>query len=135
MPKAPFFSRCHSATAGCRARRILRAKTLASFCLAILLITLNANAAWAASVKGLVGYWPFQEGMGAVTRDFSGNDNSGSLVNGPAWSVGKLGYGLSFNGVDQYVEIPHSDSLNITKELTVSTWIYNKGSADSGLVD
>ncbi|HNR81513.1 MAG TPA: hypothetical protein PKK37_03685, partial [Candidatus Pacearchaeota archaeon] len=33
--------------------------------------------------RGLVGYWSFDEGDGTVARDASGNNNHGTLTNGP----------------------------------------------------
>ncbi|MBD3365719.1 hypothetical protein GF360_00005, partial [candidate division WWE3 bacterium] len=68
-----------------------------------------------------VGEWLFDEGTGTTAYDSSGNGNDGTLTNGPVWSAGKVGKGLSFDGSDDYVE---SDSPGIigTGELTVSTW-------------
>ena len=45
---------------------------------------------------GLVGYWKFDEGLGGTASDSSGNGNAGALTNGPAWTSGKVGQGLSF---------------------------------------
>ena len=36
------------------------------------------------SENGLVGYWPFNEGLGNITNDFSGNNNHG-IINGATW--------------------------------------------------
>ncbi len=134
MPKS-LFSACHRVPERSLARPTDGAKKLVSFYLAILLLALTANSALAASVKGLVGYWPFHEGVGTITKDFSGDENTGALINEPAWHDGKFGYSLSFNGSDQYVEIPHADSLNAVKELTVSAWIHNRMVADSRLLE
>jgi len=81
--------------------------------------------------KGLVGYWSFDEGSGNIAYDASGNGNHGTIY-GAKWSQGALapsksgafGTGLSFDGVDDYVEVPDSASLDITKEVTVEAWIY-----------
>lgn len=35
---------------------------------------------------GLIGHWRFDEGQGSVAYDSSGNNNHGTLVNGPQWS-------------------------------------------------
>lgn len=37
--------------------------------------------------SGVVGHWRFDEADGLVANDSSGNDNHGTLVNGPAWST------------------------------------------------
>jgi Tol biopolymer transport system component len=39
------------------------------------------------------------------------------------------GTALYFDGVDDYVEIPDSDSLNPTNEITISFWVYHNGYA------
>jgi len=70
-----------------------------------------------------------------TATDLSGNGNTGVLVNEPTWTTGRLGSALSFDGVDDYVEIAHSDSLNLTTELTVSAWVYNHGTYDPLLQD
>jgi len=46
------------------------------------------------SEEGLVGYWPFNEGSGNQTNDFSGNDNHGT-INGATW----IGAGAPIGGV------------------------------------
>ncbi len=35
---------------------------------------------------GLIGYWPMNEGQGLSTADLSGNDNTGTLEQGPTWT-------------------------------------------------
>jgi len=40
---------------------------------------------------------------------------------------GTFGKALSFDGVDDYVEVPDSASLNPTEEITVMGWFYLKG--------
>ena len=71
----------------------------------------------------LVAYYPLDEGSGTVAKDFSGNGNDGNLVNGPTWVDGKYGKALSFDGVDDYVEVPDSLSLN-PKSITIEFWVY-----------
>jgi hypothetical protein len=48
---------------------------------------------------GLVGHWKFDEGSGITAGDSSGNNNTGTLTNGPTWTTGKLGGALSFDGI------------------------------------
>ena len=75
---------------------------------------------------GLVGYWKFDEGTGTTAYDSSGNGNDGTLINGPTWVDGKLGKALSFDGIDDYVEIPDSPELKLdeSKGLTIMLWFY-----------
>ena len=58
-----------------------------------------------------------------VWQDASGNGNDGTLINfnnegSGSWTE----EGLSFNGVDDYVEIAHSPELNIAEQMTISAW-------------
>jgi hypothetical protein len=39
----------------------------------------------------------------------------------------RIDYALNFDGVDDYVEIPSSDSLNITNAITIMGWFFWKG--------
>ncbi len=77
--------------------------------------------------RGLVGYWPLDEGTGTTTRDASGNNNTGTLTNGPTWQSGascKKGGCLSFvgEGNNQYVSC--GANLKVTSsQYTVSGWV------------
>lgn len=75
-----------------------------------------------APAGGPVGYWALDDGSGALATDGSGNGRSGTLVNGPTWTAGKLGLALAFDGLDDYVEVPHAPALN-AYPLTVAVWI------------
>jgi len=76
------------------------------------------------SPSGLVGYWKFDEGSGTYATDSSGSGNTGTLTNEPTWVDGKFGKALSFDGIDDYVQVPQSNSLDVTAEVTVETWVY-----------
>jgi prepilin-type N-terminal cleavage/methylation domain-containing protein len=75
-----------------------------------------------------IGGWNLDEGSGlSVVDSLSGYLNNGTLTNGVAWSTdtpsGK-GYSLSFDGVDDYVNIGNKDSLQMgTGAVTVEHWI------------
>jgi hypothetical protein len=71
--------------------------------------------------SGLVGWWSFNEGTGTIARDSSGNGNSGSK-SGATWVTGKYDQALSFNGIDNYVSIPHNSILSGSKNFTVEAW-------------
>ena len=53
---------------------------------------------------GLVAYWKLDEGEGTMAKDSSGNNNDGTLKNGPQWVEGKVGMALEFDGNDDYVD-------------------------------
>ena len=73
--------------------------------------------------KSLVGYWPFDEGSGNIAYDLSGNNNHGTLYNGPQWVDGKVGKALSFDGVDDYVQAGANGIPISNLERTLVAWI------------
>ena len=79
--------------------------------------------------KGLVGYWSFDEGSGTVVYDYSGNNNHGTLTNGPTWTQGKVGGALSFDGVNDYVNVPDAPTLRITGDITIVFWMNKRSEA------
>jgi hypothetical protein len=72
--------------------------------------------------NGLVGYWKLDEGNGTIAADSSGNNNNGTLQNGPIWVDGKYVKALSFDGTDDYVSIGSSSSLEFSQQFTVACW-------------
>jgi hypothetical protein len=83
---------------------------------------LRSMAAIPGPTQGLVAYWAFDEGTGSTAADSSGNGYTMSLVNGPAWTAGKLGGALSFNGVNNYALVP-SLNLGTNPAVSVSLWL------------
>ncbi|OGD30828.1 hypothetical protein A2833_01375 [Candidatus Azambacteria bacterium RIFCSPHIGHO2_01_FULL_44_55] len=81
-------------------------------------------AALTGTGSGLVGYWKFDEGSGTVAADSSGNANNGTLLNGPAWTQGKINGALSFDGSDDYVNMGNASALRFenTNPFTLSAW-------------
>ena len=70
----------------------------------------------------LIGAWGFEESGGTVVYDASSNGNNGQFsANPPTRVAGTYGNELQFNGSDNAVTIPASDSLNsIAGSFTVS---------------
>jgi hypothetical protein len=68
---------------------------------------------------GLVAYWTFDEGQGALIPDHSGNGYDGTLTGGAWVSAGHFGGGLSLQRGD-YVTVPNFP--NATSSWTVSVW-------------
>ncbi len=87
----------------------------------------------------LRGLWHLKEGTGQTVADDSGNANNGTLgadatvaADDPAWQTdapgvwlasGKFGKAMSFDGVDNYVAITNSASLNPASNITLSAWV------------
>lgn len=71
----------------------------------------------------LVAYWPLDEGSGTTT-----NDSTGKLagkIRGAAWTPGKFGSALRFDGVRACVELPNTSELDRlqTGSYTLSLWV------------
>jgi len=64
---------------------------------------------------------PFSEGVGNIVRDRSLYGNRGTIY-GASWIDGKIGKGLNFNGVDNYVEVTDATSLDVAA-ITIVGWI------------
>lgn len=71
-------------------------------------------------------HWKLDEGVGITTGDASGNSNTGTLTNGPAWVAGKFGNALGFDAVNDRVVVPASSSINSpTSAITVMAWVWH----------
>ncbi|AQT69446.1 Chitinase A precursor [Anaerohalosphaera lusitana] len=86
-------------------------------------MTVNIHVNAPLLTRGLVGLWKFNEGSGSTAGDTSTKVNHGTLTNGAAWTTGVSGSGISFDGVDDYVAVDDSASLNLTGSLSVAAWI------------
>jgi len=73
--------------------------------------------------SGMVSYWKFDDALGATAFDAFGINN-GTLVNDPVWTAGQVGGALSFDGVDDYVKVLDSPSLNSLSQFTMEGWFY-----------
>jgi len=84
-----------------------------------------ATTAQAQSDAGLVAEWHFDEGSGNILKDSSGNGNDGTIY-GATWTTGISGKALSFDGVDDYVDL--GNALNFgTSDFSVEAWIKVEG--------
>jgi len=70
-----------------------------------------------------IGHWGFNEGVGMVAVDTTGNNAPAQLINGPQWSeIGKIQGSLNFDGIDDYVTLGTS-AFELSTELTVAFWM------------
>ena len=82
--------------------------------------------------EGLIAYYPFN----GNANDYSGNGNNGTVYGAQLTSDknGKHNAAYTFNGVNDFIKVPTSTSLeNFDKEITISAWIninkwFNSGS-------
>jgi len=100
--------------------------------LVLTIIALSAMicaSAYADLSEGLVSAWTFENGTAV---DVAGSNDG--IVHGATQAAGMDGYGdcLSFDGVDDYVEIPDAASLQLPEGLTVAAWINVNVSVNHG---
>ncbi len=78
-------------------------------------------------------WFPFDETAGPVAADIA-RANDGWLHHGPIPASGKVDRALTFDGVDDYLEIPDDPSLGFDPaspvDLSIAFWIKTEGSAD-----
>ena len=88
----------------------------------LFVVGLLANSSYAKlNPKTCIGMWLFDEGEGDIAADSSENGNDGEIMNGTEWVDGKFGDGLSFDGVDDFVELANQPDL--TDGFTFSAWV------------
>ncbi len=70
----------------------------------------------------LVGAYGFEESSGATVADASGRGNTGTIT-GATRTTGRNGSSLSFNGTNNSVSVPDSNSLDLTTGMTLEAWV------------
>ena len=77
-----------------------------------------SNGSASINNSGLVGYWRFENNA----FDYSGNENNGTVTGATYNLTGNFGGAYEFDGNDNWVQIPNSPSINISRSLTISLW-------------
>src|SRR5690242_20539738 len=70
---------------------------------------------------GLMAYYPFN----GNAHDESGNGNDPIFNNATLTSdrLGNANSAYSFNGIDNYIRIPNSTSLNMSNKISICAWV------------
>ena len=71
--------------------------------------------------NGLVGYWP----LDGNANDTSGNGNHGTVYGAIPTTdqAGNVNKAYSFDGANDYIQIPANALLNMTNNFTISAWV------------
>jgi len=108
-----------------KGERKMKEKLLAMIMLLMLFASVIPLSVEADGIVGNIrGLWHFDEGTGTIAYDSSGHANHGTIYGGAVWTYGKVGNALDFDGANDYVEAPDSNSLDITGKITIEAWIY-----------
>ena len=94
--------------------------------LILLVVTTSQTICRADLEDGLVAYYAFDDGSGAVLEEATGNATDGDLYLFPdddsQWVAGQIGGALEFDGIDDYVIVPECPLAETA--LSVSIWGY-----------
>jgi hypothetical protein len=77
----------------------------------------------------LISWWPAE----GDAQDIVDN-NHGALRNGATFAPGKVGQAFNLDGVNDYVEVPNSASLNPPGSFTIDAWIYPRADGNQSIV-
>ena len=76
-----------------------------------------------ASSRALVLSLGFNEASGARVVDHSGRHNNGTIHGAKRTAAGRRGRGLEFDGRHDFVSIPNSKSLELSRAMTLAAWV------------
>jgi len=79
---------------------------------------------WKFSLGKLIGWWK----LDGDVRDNSGNNHHGTIKGNPKWVTGRIGDGLKFDGVDDYVDTGYKTDIST---LTVAVWVNSPAAPSS----
>ena len=79
---------------------------------------------------GMVAWWPLDENTGLVANDIAGlQHNNGKHIGNPIPVPAKVLGGLQFDGVNDYIEVPHESEIDIdTCDFSIEGWIKTEDS-------
>lgn len=77
----------------------------------------------------MVSWWD-GDALSAITAIDIRSGNNGTLQNGATTVIGKVGNAFSFDGTNDYVNIPEQPNLKITGPMTIDAWIKTPGTGN-----
>ena len=106
----------------------MRKYKVLAMCVGFLMLA-GFNQSYAKDVidEHLILHLDFNEGSGNIVSGKSAVINDGAIHGNAKWVEGRFGKALEFDGVDDYVQVPNSESLETVNEnnaLTLEAWAY-----------
>jgi hypothetical protein len=83
-------------------------------------------------VSGVRAKYTFDETSLATAEDTSGNVFNGSIVGAHRYNIGRFGKAMEFDGINDYVILPASNTLAPGPQATISVWVKSKTGYNSG---
>lgn len=87
--------------------------------------TLFAQVPSYVPTNGLVGYWPFNGNANDVSLNANNGTNNGATLTADRFGNANSAY--SFDGVDDFIQVPNSNSISITGDITMAAWVNTFG--------
>jgi hypothetical protein len=109
--------------------QVIRSENLASIAASREGATLTADPP--AIPAGEVGYWPFDEGSGAVAHDASGHGQDLALLGGAGWATGVHGGALSVAGNGQAAQTIQP-VIDTSGDFTIGAWVQTADPTHAG---
>lgn len=80
--------------------------------------------------------WHLNESSGTLASDFSGNGRNGTLINmeNGDWGAAKLGNGLTFDGINEYVNCGDIAGFERTNPFTLECWVKYSSTGNMGIM-
>ena len=72
--------------------------------------------------------------MARLLRDASGNGNHGTIKEAVRITTGKYGKALKFDGVNDWVTVNDSASLDLSTGMTLEAWVYQQSSMSNTII-
>lgn len=110
---------------------LMNRSVVVSVLVAVFVLVSLASPAIAQASSDAVLILHFDEGSGTIAKDESGHGNDGTIY-GATWTTGISGKALEFDGMNDYIEIPDSNSIE-PQRLSISVWI--KPNIDQDTID
>jgi len=83
----------------------------------------------------LIGWWTLDEASGTIAHDSSVNSNNGT-VNGALWTTGKINGALSFDGVNDYVQVSDVPfDFGAATDFSICVWVKTSALSYGRIID